>query len=645
MSGILGIWNLDGRPLEPELLAKMSATLAHRGPDGEGRWLEGPVGLACQLLRVTPESLMETQPLAHPAGTVVVFDGRLDNRPELLGLLKASPGITAASPDAALVLAAYDTFGERFPGYLNGDFALALFDPRRPKLLLARDAIGLRPLYYARTGDTFLFASEIKAILAHPQVTARPHDEVLAAFLLNRVISQDLQGSTLFTGVSSLLPAHLAILTPGGLVLRQYWEFDPSRRLRLRSFGEYAEAFRHHFGEAVRRRLRSAFPVAVAVSGGLDSSAIFCQAETLRRQAPAGYPPLLGLTYTATDGSPADESAYIREIERTYRLTIERVPLGPLGYLRGCREAVWHLEAPVLEEDLLKSFLRKARQLGPRVLLTGNWGDQVTFQQAYLVDLLPGLAWGQVWAHLQEIPRWFTDARPRVFWQIFLQDLVRHYLPAAVPWLRRLRPLLAPAANKHSWFTKPVRQKARRSASLNNHLKGGHASAYAKSLYHQSKVGYYELHLELTNKIAARQGLEMVFPFLDRELLAFLMGIPGEMAAWRGVPKAILRQALTGVLPEAIAQRKWKGDFTEFYNKGLARDFSQLVQILHPHGLAVKWGYLREAALREKLPGLQNRIQRPDCLVTWSLADLLGLELWLQAFFRGNPAKAPEGAF
>ncbi|MFY9554945.1 MAG: asparagine synthetase B, partial [Blastocatellia bacterium] len=111
MSGIVGIWNLDGQPVEDKLLASLSTTISHRGPDGEGRWVEGPVGLACQLMRVTPESLGETQPLVHSTGVVLVFDGRLDNREELIDALKSSPGITQETPDPALVLAAYIAFG------------------------------------------------------------------------------------------------------------------------------------------------------------------------------------------------------------------------------------------------------------------------------------------------------------------------------------------------------------------------------------------------------------------------------------------------------------------------------------------------------------------------------------------------------
>ena len=180
MSGIGGIWNLDGRPVDDRLLARLSATLAHRGPDGEGRWIDGPVGLICQALKVTPESLHETQPVVRPSGTVVVFDGRLDDRNDLRALVDDHANATISVTDAELVAAAYDAFGESFLKHLNGDFALALFDGRRRTLILARDAIGLRPLYYHRTGETILFASEIKFILAHPETRTQPNGELLA---------------------------------------------------------------------------------------------------------------------------------------------------------------------------------------------------------------------------------------------------------------------------------------------------------------------------------------------------------------------------------------------------------------------------------------------------------------------------------
>jgi len=640
MSGILGVYNLDGRPVEAALLARMSGALAHRGPDGEGVWVRGSVGLACRLFRITPEASAETQPCVPSSGAVLVFDGRLDNRDELLA---ACPGVTARSPDPDLVLAAYEAFGDRFPERLTGDFALGLFDPNRQQLLLARDAIGIRPLYYTRTRDTFLFASEIKALLAHPEVFPRPNDELLAHLLLDA--AGQIHGMTFFQDVSSLLPAHMAVLTPQGFATRRYWDFDPSRQTRLGSFREYAEAFRDHFERAVRRRLRSAYPVAVSVSGGLDSSSIFCVAGTLSRRNPGCYPPLFGASNTAPDGVPSDEKAFLLEIEREYGLAIERVPV-TVGLLNGSRDEVWHVEAPILDDqwNTTHALHQMVHQLGARVLLTGHWGDQVLFPQGYLIDLFRRLAWGEVRAHLREFGRWFTDADPAYFRRRFLLDLVRYSVPGRLlPFLRMLR-----SKRDHSWYVGRFRKQARRHAFRQTPARGSFATAHARSLYEEARSSHHVLCLEWNNKMAAMHGLEMAFPFLDRDVVSFLMGIPGEMQTWKGVPKALLREAMRGILPDAIVRRTWKADFSHLVNEGIEADFPQVLRCLESGGVAEKLGYVNADVLSEELGRSRGGLQGSNCKVAWSLSDLLGLELWLRVFFEGhewelgNPG-APEG--
>lgn len=636
MSGIIGMWHLDGRPVENGTLTRLSRTLAHRGPDAEGLWVQGSVGLASRLFRVAPESSTEIQPLVHSSGAVVVFDGRLDNREELLKDLKSCSDISTASPDPALVLAAYEAFGDRFPERLSGDFALGLFDPKRHRLLVARDAIGVRPLYYYRSPDLFLFASEIKALLAHPRVAAQPHDDCLAGFLLAGTL--DSQGMTFFQGVFSLPPSHLAILTPHEFRTRRYWDFDPTRQTRFNSFPDYAEAFRHHFEQAVRRRLRSAYPVAVSVSGGLDSSSIFCLAETLRQRDPAHSPPLLGISYTSADGTPSDEKAFLLEIERAYGIAIERIPMR-LGSLQGCRDAVWCVESPFMDNqwNTTQMLLQAAHSRGARVLLTGHWGDQFLFTPDYLYDLFDHLAWGQVRAHLTEWSRWCTDVDPRHFRRSFVQGLVKRHVPEAlIPWLRRLRANLTRSPRSRLGYTEGMWKRAWRFANHQPHTGGRFPTAYARALYEEARSRHYGLCMEWNNKVASRHGLEVAFPFLDRDLVSFLMSIPGDMQAWKGVPKAILREALRGVLPEAIRERRWKADFSHLVNEGMEQDYPQLVQCLQAEEMAVKFGYIKGAALRQGLARMKDRIRGPDCAVSWGLSDFLGLELWLQVFFGKN---------
>jgi len=638
VSGILGLWNLDGRPVCPGLLADLGATLAHRGPDGDGLWVEGPVGLACRLLRVTPESAAETQPLVAPSGVAVVFDGRLDDREALLSELGPRSGVSPASPDPALVLAAYEVFAERLPERLQGDFALGLWDPRRRRLLLARDALGVRPLYYARADAAFLFASEIKALLAHPDVPARPDDDVLARFLLGRM--EELREATFFAGISTVPPAQAVTVTPEGASLRRYWEFDPGRRVRLPSLDEYAEAFREIVVRAVGRRLRSARPVAVSLSGGLDSSSIFCLAETLARHSPGRYPAVVGVSYVSPHGSPSDEAAFLGEIERAYGVRVARIQVGAAAIVDGAREVVPHVEAPFLDEmwSTTHAFLEAVRGLGARVVLTGHWGDQVLFDQTYLVDLFRALRWRELRAHLRELPRWFTDADARHFRRQLLVDLVKYHVPAQlVPWLRRLRTRRPPP-----WYSAALRRRARPGGVA----RPGRAfhSVHARALYAEARSGHHATCLEWDNKVAAMHGLDIAFPFLDRDLLAFLMAIPGEIQTWQGVPKGLLRESLGGVLPDAIRRRTWKADFTSLVNEGIARDLDRVSECLGADAMAVRLGYLRADPLAEHLRGLRRGVRGESCEAAWDLSDLFGLELWLQRFFgNGHPGRGAAG--
>jgi asparagine synthase (glutamine-hydrolysing) len=635
MSGILGIWNFDGQPVETSELTRLSATLSHRGPDGEGTWIQGAVGLGSQLFRVTPESLTETQPLVDSSGVALVFDGRLDNREELLAVFGPASEISPECPDAALALAAYRAYGDIFPERLNGDFALGLFDPNRRKMLVARDAIGLRPLYYYATRGVFLFASEVKTLLAHPHIVSRPAHGVLADFLLNRLAAEDGFDRTFFHDIFSLPPAHLAIVTAETVVTRQYWDFDATRQVRFNSFPEYSEAFRHYFDQAVRRRLRSAAPVAVSVSGGLDSSSIFCLGETIRRSNPIRYPSLLGLSYTAPDGSPSDEKAFLLHIEQEYGVEIERFGNLPSGLMDGCRQAIWHIEAPLLDGQWsgTHAFMTAVRRSGARVLLTGHWGDQILANTAYLVDLCRRGCWREAWRQAHEYGRWQSVSDRGVFRRRLLMQLIKSRLPPAlIPTLRELRAGLRSRREWRPWYTPGFRRQANANG-CGPHAMRRFSNAHAQSLYRQIRSRYHVLCMEWNNKVAVMHGVEMAFPFLDRDLVAFLMAIPGEVQSRNGIPKGIMREALRGVLPEAIARRTSKADFTSVVNDAIAQDYDLVLQCLRPGSLAARFGYVNEDTMTEELARARSELRRDTCESSWAIGDLLALELWLEAFF------------
>lgn len=636
MSGIAGIYDLDGRPVEQGEIQRMLESIAHRGPDGSGIWRNGSVALGCQLLRVTPESAKETQPFIDPSGNVVVFDGRLDNRKELLERLQSSTEISASSPDPAFVSVAYHTFGDKFVDYLIGDFALGLFDVNRHKLFLARDAIGVRPLYYYYTPRQFLFSSEIKALLAHPQVSTWPNNGYLANYLFLRLSGDGTKGETFFDCIYSLPPAFMATVTRDGLSKRQYWDFDVTRRIRFKSFNEYAEGFYYYFEQAVRRRLRSMYPVAFSVSGGLDSSSIFCLAETIKRRGTQSYPDMIGFSYIFNDGTPQDEKSFLLDIENDYSVSIRRLQVDPQGIIEGMRKEVWDGESPFLDNlrSVIAPLYRNVQQSGARILLSGTMGDQMLFDQAYLLDLFNHLAWNKVWAHLREFGKWNVDVDQKLFRRVFFRNLFKSFAPHGI--LSCLRGIKRKLINNHLKFEgyeQELYELAYRRNSKKDMGKTPSGTAHSKSLYDEIKSRHKIFLWEWANKVVSIYGLEHAYPFMDQDLVSYLMAIPGEVQTWNGVPKGILREAMRGVLPTRILERRWKADFTDLLNDRVAHDFQTIVQCLESGRMAVRLGYVDEKMLSNELERLRDYIRRADCLVSWSLYNLLGLEIWLQVFF------------
>jgi asparagine synthase (glutamine-hydrolysing) len=639
VSGIAGFWNRDGGPVDTRLLERMGAALAHRGPDAEGTAVNGSVGMVCRLARIVPESATEIQPVCDAAGAILVFDGRLDNREVLIEALQGDGPVSSDAPDSTLVLAAFRRYDEALPVHLLGDFALALFDPARQRLLLATDAIGLRPLHYHVGARSFVFASEIKAILADPDVPAVADEDVVADLLLNGLVAEDTQGMTCFRGILSVLPAHMVVVTRHGVTSRRYWDFDPGHQIRFRRFEDYVSAFGDHFRRAVQRRLRSVASVGVSVSGGVDSSSVYCQALMLQRSQ-SGLAPLIAATCTFPSGSPSDEQRFIETIEQQHGVRIARADL-PGGITRRSYEGVWHVEAPALDPQWNRTsgFMSFVRNMGVRVLLTGHWGDQVLFDSAYLVELCRRGHWLTAWSQARGLSTWVGASDPTYFQRELLRSLARATIPGAlVPglrWLRRAFMAKPPIGSYSESFVRRARLAERRRPAWSTRF-----GPRARSVYAQVRSRYHVHCMEWNGKAAAMHGLEMAFPFLDRDLLTFQLATPSDIHERNGVPKVLLREAMSGIVPQSIAWRASKTDFTEVSNAGVARDYGRILESVGEGSCAARAGYL--AVGTDRVAASQRPpVSGESAAISRGLVDLFSLELWLQAYFQRTNQTQP----
>ncbi len=630
MSGIVALFHLDGRPVEPATLDRLAHPIGHRAVDGLKMWCQGSTGLAHLHLQTTPTSCNEVQPVGCPQELAISFDGRLDNREELITkLYGASTRDLENLSDAACALAAYRESGESFAQHLKGDFATAIVDGAQQKLLLARDIMGLRPLYYVQTQKTFLAASEIKSILAYPGFKTRPDDDVLADLLLAGDPYE--KERTCFAGIARVLPGHTVVVTPEKVRSFQHWDFDTTRQIRCASIEEYAERLRALFEQAVQRRLRSSHPVAVQVSGGLDSSAILCQAEMLKK-AGASVAPCIGISMTFPQGSDADEKRYLTEIESSHNVTIRKLAFRRLG-LEDEEKYLWQAELPDPQWNTKTRMLDAAQEMACRCVLDGYFGDQMLSGFGYLVDLARSFRWLQLRRDFSELGRWMLEVGPGGLNRELGLTLVQGLVPRKfVRTLRRYRGM--PKSRQPAWYSEAFRANAFRRYIDSNQPPRHHYSQHGRTSY-EFLTSRTRLNLvEADNKLSAMRGLQMEYPFMDMDLVQFLMAIPGSVVNWKGAPKGLFRHAMKGILPEAIRQRRWKADFTVLNSDAVARDFSKFQNYLRFNSLAVAFGYMDRAQVQREF--VDPKLEVADSLPALQASRAVALELWLRAFFRSE---------
>jgi asparagine synthase (glutamine-hydrolysing) len=286
MSGIVGIINFDGAPLDPLLLTRMTNFLDFRGPDAKRTWINGAAGFGHTLLRTTDESQHEEQPFTFDGKTWIVADARIDERGELVSKLNMrGRAVSLDRPDVELILHAYNVWGQECLEHLLGDFAVGIWDGPRRTLFCARDHMGVKPFYYAQAGSTVIFSNTLDCIRLHLQVSNRLNDQAVADFLLFDANRE--KDTTFFADIQRIAPAHSAIWTKTGQQVRRYWTLPIDEPIQYRRLDDYTDRFKELLRESVNDRLRTDH-VGVFMSGGIDSPTLAATARDLFQQRPGG---------------------------------------------------------------------------------------------------------------------------------------------------------------------------------------------------------------------------------------------------------------------------------------------------------------------------------------------------------------------
>ena len=640
MSGIAGILRTDGRAVRPEEIAGLTAALTPRGREGRAWWAEGPVGLGHRALSTTPEAQPGSLPWRDAAtGCVVTADARLDNREELVAVLGVE---TSALSDGGLILASYARWGERCPEELLGDFAFAVWDPRRRLLFAARDPLGVRPFAYHAGDGIFALASEIQPLAGLPDVPADLDESAVACVVASGLEGSDLVG-TIYRSVVRLPPAHHLTVSARGVATERYWTPDGAREVGPVADDDCVEAFHAGFREAVRCRLRVVGIPASTLSGGLDSSSIVGVASRLLRESAIG--PLATISGVAEPGTDCRETRAIRRVQELPGLAPHELTPGGLGALDPEIERL-HLEALEPQDfDLVLSpaLLLAARDLGAGALLDGVDGDWVaSHEPVCLTYLLREGRWATAARLAFGIARFYGGGGPR---SSPLRLLVAHARSAFVPEpLKRIRRSFR-RRHGHEGVVRgtllseevvrrldlPARLEALSlllvappSATLREHQ--------ARSLAHP----YLVSALEGSARLAAVCGLEPRHPFLDRRLVELCLALPWEQKVRDGWTKSIVRRAMAGYLPDDVRWRRgrWEHLGPAFQGAFLRRRTEHLREFA-------------EVGVRE-VEGYVDPIATRRAFRRWVERGILedGERLWqascLRAWLRRSPTRVSE---
>jgi asparagine synthase (glutamine-hydrolysing) len=582
MSGIAGLINFDGAPVEPEAIRAMLDAQAYRGPDRRGVWASGPVGLGHDLLRTVPEAEQETQPFSLDQTVWITADGRLDNRDDLVRALRhTSPEPLEGVPDCHLMLLAYHHWGEDFATHLIGDFALAIWDGHSRRLLCACDALAIRSLYYTVNRNRFIFGSSIGAVLAALSEIPEPNEVFIAQFLTQTML--DGRTATFYEGIHRLAPCHMLIAESGQIRQTKYYEFGAGRLIRYDSDQEYVDHFRELLEQALIARLRSNTGVSIEVSGGLDSSSLAVLANHLvatGRFAPTR--PLTAFCKITPDIPEMDERVYQDSVVETCNhLEVDyfnNEAFWGLQHLGSDDGYPFHQPEPHAMRALVLGAAGRSRERGDRVILSGIGSDTVNGQiNGYSLEgPLRDLSWRDRAAEWPSFRRYYS-AR-----SIFFHGLVRPMLrPLVHGRLRRTRyarqarqqfPYLHP-----QWLARTYRQYASDQPAFEPKL----PTRATRIGYRWLMNGRVCIWRACADTSASFAQVEMRYPYLDRRLVDFMLQVPTHMLIRRGWDKHILREAIGDLLPNPARYLESNVDATKLIDRGLHdKEKDRLLELL-----------------------------------------------------------------
>jgi asparagine synthase (glutamine-hydrolysing) len=625
MCGICGKLNFEKNAgVEPALIRAMMNAIWHRGPDDEGLYSVSEVGLGFRRLSIIDLNSGH-QPLSNEDGTVwIVFNGEIYNYRELRTLLLSKGHVFKTQTDTEVIVHLYEEFGPRCLEKLRGMFAFAIWDENEKTLFLARDRVGIKPLYYYMSDDSLVFASEIKAILVDPAVRREVAPEVIDRFLTFLYLPGE---QTLLKGISKLAPGHYLLVKDGRAEIRQYWDLRFSKPSSGPSFQDASDQLESLLAEAVQLHMIADVPVGVLLSGGVDSTAVLSYAaESTQKE-------INTFTVGFSDPGVVDERPYAKLAAEAFGSRHHDITISAADFAAFMPQYIWHMEEPVCEPPAIALYyVSKLAKSYVKVLLSGEGGDEAFAGYSNYRNLLWLERVKQALSPLNGAASWGLS-----FANSYLQSpRVAKYLPlmtARFPdyyFSRTSNPYRYSGNGLGKLYSTDFAQSIDREHSLEPvrrlqaHVQG--QDTLDAMLYIDTKTWLPDDLLIKADKMTMANSVELRVPLLDHKILEFAASLPSSFKVHGLTTKYLAKEALGKRVPKSILDRP-KAGFPVPYESWLRNEMRDWVHGVLLDRTTTNRGYFATSAVRELLA--RNQVRGGYSKEIFSLVTL---ELWQRTF-------------
>lgn len=629
MCGICGTLNFDSSAsVDPAVIRRMADSIRHRGPDDEGYYVAGPVGFGFRRLSIIDLSTGH-QPMSNEDGTVwIVFNGEIYNYQELRADLLERGHIFKTRTDTEVIVHLYEEFGPACLEKLRGMFGFAIWDSRTNTLLLARDRVGIKPLYYCLTDHSLVFASEIKAILADPSVEREMAPELIDRFLTFLYVPGE---ETLLRGIRKLAPGHYLLARDGQVTIRQYWDLQFADSYAEKSAEESEAELLNLLSETVDLHMIADVPVGVLLSGGVDSTGVLSLAVSRTGKRISSF------TVGFSGEQVADERPWARLAAERYGTDHHEITITPQDFAAFLPDYVWYMEEPVCEPPAIALYyVSKLARKHVAVLLSGEGGDEAFAGYSNYRNLL--------W--LERLKRGGTLLNSALAGGMSLADSglglkqFRKYVPLMSErfpdyyYSRTSNPHLTTGNGLGTVYSADFQSAVDREHSvepvrtLQARMRG--KNTLHTMLYIDTKTWLPDDLLIKADKMTMANSIELRVPLLDHKVLEFAASLhPRQKVNGRNT-KYILKRALSQQIPTEIRNRR-KAGFPVPYASWIRGELKNLVHDVLMDSKTIGRGYFRREAVENLLQANSNGRD-----FSKEIFSLLSLELWQRTFIEGE---------